>query len=88
LTNIHYKSLINKYAQFFFLKQTRNKNFIFLVKDVHSNSCFFHFKLILMPNEIYGLHYELLLKKNLLVELCVGNYIILNGLINGANKTF
>ncbi len=40
-----------------------------------------------MPNEIYGLHYELLYIC-ILVELCVGNYRILNGLINGANETF
>jgi hypothetical protein len=37
-----------------------------------------------MPNEIYGLHYELLFLKYILIELCLTNYIILNG----ANETF
>jgi hypothetical protein len=47
-----------------------------------------HFKLSQLPNETSELHIELLLKKNILVELCVGNYSTLDGLINGANGMF
>jgi hypothetical protein len=44
----------------------------------------FHFKLSNLPFQIIYLHYKEFIKKNMLVELCVGNYEILNGLVNGA----
>lgn len=40
------------------------------------------------PNQIGGLWHDLLFKNNMLVELCVGNYIISNDLVNSANKPF
>jgi hypothetical protein len=37
----------------------------------------------MIPNQIVGLHFELLLKKKMLLELCVRNYVTSNGLVNG-----
>jgi hypothetical protein len=42
----------------------------------------------MIPSQIVGLHFELLLKKNMLVELCAGNYVTLDGLINGVDMGF
>jgi hypothetical protein len=42
----------------------------------------------MLPFHINSLHHELLLKKNMLVELCASNYATSDGLINGANGTF
>jgi hypothetical protein len=44
----------------------------------------FHFKLSNLPSQIIDLHYEIFVKKKMLVELCVGNHEILDGLVNGA----
>jgi len=35
-----------------------------------------------------GLHYEILAKKKMLVELCVGIYETFDGLVNGPNVIF
>ncbi len=43
----------------------------------------FNFKLSIEPNQIFGLHIELLLKKKMLIELCLGNYVMSYGLVNG-----
>jgi len=40
-----------------------SRTFKFLAQDIHSDTCFSHFKLFSTSNEIGGLHYELLLKK-------------------------
>ncbi len=42
----------------------------------------------MIPSQIVGLHYELLSKWNMLIELCVGNHITWDGLVNGANEIF
>jgi hypothetical protein len=42
----------------------------------------------MIPSQIVGLHFELLLKKNMLVELCAGNYVTLDGFINDADMGF
>jgi hypothetical protein len=42
----------------------------------------------MIPNQTIKLHHELLTKKNMLVELSIGNYIMSNGLINDANGIF
>jgi hypothetical protein len=42
----------------------------------------------MIPNQTTKLHHELLMKKNMLVELCARNYIMSNGVINGANGIF
>jgi hypothetical protein len=58
------------------------------VQNFLSDTCRTHFKLFQLPNETCGLHIELLLKKYILIKLCVGNYSTLDGLVNGANGTF
>lgn len=60
-------------AFFFFIQLM--KYFRFLAEDFHFDTSYpSHFKLFSILNEIGGLHYELLLKKNMIVELCVSSY--------------
>lgn len=46
-----------------------------------------HFKLSIIPNEIFEFHHEL---KNwkILIKVCEINYLTSSGLVNGANGTF
>ncbi len=54
---------------------TIDEIFRLLAEDVHFDRSYpSHFKLFSMLNEIGGLHHELLLKKNMIVELCVSSY--------------
>jgi hypothetical protein len=78
-TNTHNKIVYDK---------TPSKTFKFLAKDIHYETCPSHFKLSMLPSHISGLYHELLLKKNMLVKLCVGNYVTLNGLVNDVDGTF
>jgi hypothetical protein len=59
-----------------------------LAQEIQFDTCSFHFQLFSTSNEIGGLHYELLLKNKMLVELCGGNNVTLNGFVNGINQTF
>jgi hypothetical protein len=68
--------------------KTLGETFNFFAKDIHSKTCPFHFKLSMLPSHTNGLHHELLLLKNMLIELRVGNYATIDGLVNGANGTF
>jgi hypothetical protein len=51
-TNVHYKIVYDK---------TPTKTFKFLAKDIHYETCHFHFKLSMLPSHTSGLHHELLL---------------------------
>jgi hypothetical protein len=42
----------------------------------------------MIPSQTINLHHELLVKKNMLIKLCAGNYATSNGLINGAYGIF
>lgn len=42
----------------------------------------------MLPSQTSVLHHKLLFMKNMLIKLCVGNYVRLNGLVNNANDTF
>jgi hypothetical protein len=64
------------------------KHLNFFAKDIHPETCPFHFKLLMLPFHTSGLHHELFFQKYMLVELCVGNYATLNRLVNGADGTF
>jgi hypothetical protein len=64
-------------------ENTSSETFLFLVKDIHSETCSFHFRLSIIPSQTIGLHHELLIKKNMLVEFCARNYATLDGFING-----
>jgi hypothetical protein len=48
----------------------------------------FALQLSIVANQIVGLHYKLLPKKNMSIELCSCNYPTPNGLVNDANTTF
>ncbi len=69
-------------------ENTCDETFSFFAQDVHFETCPFHFRLSMIPNQITYLHCELLVKKNMLVELCVWNHATSNGLVNGANGIF
>jgi hypothetical protein len=72
----------------FFFDITHGQTFKFLMQDILTNTFPTHFKLSQLPNETSGLHIELLLKKNILIEVFGGNYSTLDGLVNGANGMF
>jgi hypothetical protein len=40
------------------------------------------------PSKIVGLHYELHLKPNMLIKLCIRKYCIEDGLVNGVERIF
>ncbi len=60
----------------------------FLACDVLVETCPFHCKLSNLPSITIGLHYKILVKKKMLVELCEGYYETLYGFMNGANGIF
>jgi len=51
-TNAHNKIVYDK---------TPSKTFKFLIKDIHFETCPFHFKFSILPSHISGLHHELFL---------------------------
>jgi hypothetical protein len=51
-------------------------------------TCHYHFKLPMTPSQTIGLHHELSIKNDMLVELCVGNYVTLNYLVDGVDDIF
>ncbi len=50
--------------------------------------CVFHFTSSTISNKITRLHHNYNFFKNMLKEHCVGNYFILNGLVNVVYGTF
>jgi hypothetical protein len=70
-------------------QNTLGQTFTFHAKDIHFETCQSHFKLPMIPSQIVGLHYELLILKVILMKLCVGNHItsygLVDGLVNGAD---
>jgi hypothetical protein len=62
--------------------------FIFKVMDINHQSCPPSYKLSNDPNKIGGLHSTIHIKQDMLVEICVGNYAISNGLVNGTDGHF
>jgi len=69
-------------------EKTPSETFTLFSQDIHFDTCPFHFRLLMIPSQTTRLHHELLVKKNMLVELCARNYIKSNGLVNNANGTF
>jgi len=56
--------------------------------DINHQSCPPSYKLSNDLNKIAGLHSTLHIKKDMLVELCVGNCATFDGLVNGADGIF
>jgi hypothetical protein len=69
-------------------QSTLGETFTFLTYDVHIETCPSHFKLSNLPFQMVSLHYKILDKKKMLVELCVRNYETFDGLVNGADGIF
>ncbi len=69
-------------------QNTWGGTFTFLACDVHTETCLFHSKLSNLPFQTLGLHYKILVKKKMLVELCARNYETSDGLVNGVDGTF
>jgi hypothetical protein len=66
------------------LKNTLGQTFTFHAKDIHY-TCPSHFKLQIIPSQTISFDHELSIKKDMLIELCAGNYIISNGFVNGVD---
>lgn len=62
-------------------------NFKISAHDIHFDTCPSYFKLSITKSNRWAMTW-FTIKKNMLVELCVGNYIISNDLVNSANKPF
>jgi hypothetical protein len=69
-------------------QNTIGETFKFVAQDIHLDTCLVHFQVLNLPNQTFGVHHELFLKKHMLMELCVRNYCTSNGIVNGANETF
>jgi hypothetical protein len=54
----------------------------------HHDTCLQSFQLKNDANFIVGLHLEVHVKKNMLVDLSVGNYVTHDGLVTGVNGIF
>ncbi len=67
---------------------TLGETFTFVAHDVRIETCPFHFKLSNLPFQMASLHYEILVKKKMLMKLCAGNYETSDGLVNGADGDF
>jgi hypothetical protein len=67
---------------------TLGATFIFKAMHINHQSCPPSYKLSNDPSKIVGLHYTINIFKKMLVELCVGNYVTFDGLVNGTNDIF
>jgi len=70
------------------LTNTLGPTFIFKAMDINYQSCPPSYKLSNHPNKIIDLHFTIQIIFFMLVELCVNNYIMYDGLVNGANGIF
>jgi len=62
--------------------------FIFKTMDINHQSCPPSYKLSNDSGIISSLRFTINILKNMLVELCVGNYATYNGLVNGVDGIF
>jgi len=67
---------------------TLGPTLIFKVMDINHQSCPPSYKLLNVPNKTIGLHSTIHILKKMLIELCVGNYAMYDGLVNGVNGIF
>ena len=74
----------NKYV----FDNTPGETYKFVAKDAPSKTCPPSYKLSDISSNTCGLHSEIFLKKDMLVELCAGNHATHDGLVNGADGIF
>ncbi len=67
---------------------TLHPTFIFKTMDINHQSCAPSCKLSNDLSKTMGLHSTINIKKGMLVELCVGNYVTFDGFVNGADGIF
>jgi hypothetical protein len=89
-----------KFAYLFYTNEAKQKHnestflqseggvFIMHAQDRHHDTCPQSFQLQNDANFIVGLHLEVQVKKNTLVELCARNHATHNGLVNGVDRIF
>jgi hypothetical protein len=85
---IPYLFYINKRVQKYnenVFTNTLGPTFIFKAMDINHQSCPPSYKFSNNPSKIVGLHSTMNIKKDMLVELCVGNYALFDGLVNGVD---
>ncbi len=68
--------------------QSEGDVFILQAQDRHHDTCPQSFQLQNDANFTIGLHLKVQVMKNMLVEICVGNYETHDDLVNGANGIF
>ncbi len=64
------------------------QTFTFHAKDIHSETCRPHFKLQIVWSQTICFDHEFSIKKDMLIKLCVGNYITSNDFVNGVDGIF
>jgi hypothetical protein len=74
----------NKHA----FDNTPGKTYRFVAKDIPFETCPPLYKLLDVSSLIGGLHAEICLKQDMLVELCTENHVTNDSLVNGANGLF
>ncbi len=67
---------------------TLSPTFILKAMDINHQSCPPSHKLLNDLGKIADLHCTINIKKDMLVELCVGNYATSDGFVNGDNDIF
>lgn len=60
----------------------------FCAQDKHRDTCPKSFQLQNDVNFTGGLHFKIWIKTNMLIELCVGNYVMHDGFVNGVDGIF
>ncbi len=73
--------IVQKYNKIVFNK-TIGPTFKFEVIDIHYHSCPITYKLLDDPSKTSSLHVIICMKQNMIIELCVGNYALFDGLVN------
>jgi hypothetical protein len=72
----------------FIFENAKGQEYLFDANDQHHDTCPKHFKFKNDWSQIARLHSKIQVKIGMLVELCVGNYAIPNGLFNGVDGVF
>ncbi len=67
---------------------TLGPTFIFKAMDINNQSCPPFYKFSNNPSKTIGLHSTINIKKDVLVELCAGNYATFNVFVNGVDGIF
>jgi hypothetical protein len=84
---VYRNKLVQKYNEHVFVN-TLSPTFTFKAMDINHQSCPPSYKLSNDQSKIVGLRFTIQIKKDMLVELCVGNYAMFDDLVNGTIDIF